>query len=134
MSARLAVVVALMAAAAVLAACGGSDSAPGPTEGALPPAGIDGIDGIDGRALYAANCAACHGADLNGTASGPPLLHDFYRPGHHADAAFLLAVRRGVRAHHWDFGKMPPIPGLSDEDVEAIVRYVRSQQRAVGIE
>ena len=129
MRARLATVAALVVAAVVLGACGGSEPATGPTGGAPPSAGVE-----EGRALYAASCARCHGADLNGTAVGPPLLHDFYRPGHHSDASFLLAVRRGVRAHHWDFGNMAPVPGLSDGDVEAIVEYVRSEQRAVGVE
>jgi hypothetical protein len=29
---------------------------------------------------------------------------------------------------------MEPVPGLSDEQVEAIVRSIRSEQRAAGIE
>ena len=87
-----------------------------------------------GAALYADNCAACHGADLRGTAAGPPFLHEVYEPGHHADAAFLLAVQRGVPQHHWDFGAMPPVPGLSQQDVADIIAHVREEQRAVGIE
>lgn len=55
-----------------------------------------------------------------------------YEPGHHADGAFLFAVRNGSRAHHWSFGDMPPIEGLSPEDVEAIIAFVREQQRIQG--
>ena len=47
--------------------------------------------------------------------------------------SFLLAVRRGVRAHHWRFGNMAPVPGLSDTEVKEVIRYVRALQRAKGI-
>ena len=87
-----------------------------------------------GEQLFLQNCAACHGLDLRGTAVGPSLLSIVYEPDHHGDAAFLLAVRNGVRQHHWTFGDMPPIPGLSDTDVAAIVTYVREQQRTNGFE
>ncbi len=92
------------------------------------------VSGLDGASLFAQTCASCHGANLEGTAGGPPFIDSIYRPAHHADAAFLLAVRRGVRSHHWDFGNMPRIDGLSDEQVAAIVDFVRTQQRAAGIE
>ena len=88
---------------------------------------------LDGRGLYGANCARCHGGDLRGTKEGPPLLDAIYAPGHHADAAFLLAVRNGVRPHHWNFGPMPPVPNLTDAQVGAIVAFVRAEQQAVGI-
>ena len=87
-----------------------------------------------GEQLYTANCAECHGADLSGTDKGPPHLSEVYEPSHHGDGAFLLAVQAGVRAHHWPFGDMPPIKGLSPEDVEAIVAFVREQQRIQGFE
>jgi mono/diheme cytochrome c family protein len=87
-----------------------------------------------GSELYAASCAECHGEDLRGTDRGPSHLSVVYEPGHHADGAFLLAVRRGVPAHHWDFGPMPPVDGLSDDDVAAIVAFVREQQRMEGFE
>lgn len=87
----------------------------------------------DGRVLFGQNCAACHGPKAGGTDQGPPLVHGIYEPGHHADGAFLLAVRNGVRAHHWNFGNMPPRPGLRDVEVAAIVAYVRELQKANGI-
>ena len=87
-----------------------------------------------GKALYAENCATCHGADLNGTDKGPPLLHRVYEPSHHADMAFQLAVKNGVRAHHWKFGDMKPVPGLTPDDVAHITAFVRVEQRKVGIE
>ncbi|MFO7548705.1 MAG: cytochrome c [Acidimicrobiia bacterium] len=87
-----------------------------------------------GSEPYAAHCAQCHGGDLRGTGQGPSLLSQVYEPGHHGDGAFLIAVIGGVRPHHWDFGPMPPIEGLTPEDVEAIVAFVREAQRVEGFE
>ena len=88
----------------------------------------------DGEAIFERNCAKCHGQDAKGTDQGPPLVHKIYEPSHHADVAFYLAVRRGVPAHHWPFGNMPPVEGVSDEEIAQIVAYVRGLQRAAGIE
>lgn len=87
-----------------------------------------------GAGLYEATCAECHGSDLRGTDKGPSHLSYVYRPNHHADGAFFLAVLRGSTAHHWRFGDMSPVEGLTTEDVEAIVAYVREQQRLEGFE
>ncbi|MFW6078131.1 MAG: c-type cytochrome [Gemmatimonadota bacterium] len=87
-----------------------------------------------GESLFDANCARCHGEAALGTEVGPPLVHPVYEPGHHADAAFVLAVERGVRPHHWRFGPMPPVPGVSREEVAEITAYVRWLQREAGIE
>ena len=86
-----------------------------------------------GRALFDANCTACHGQNALGSDRGPPLLHRIYEPSHHSDLAFLLAVRKGVRAHHWKYGNMPAIDGISDNEVVQITAYVRALQRANGI-
>lgn len=88
---------------------------------------------LDGKAAFDRSCVACHGANAAGSESGPPLVHPFYKPAHHADAAFYVAVQRGVQQHHWRFGAMPPQPQVTDEEVAAIVLYVRELQRANGI-
>ena len=88
----------------------------------------------EGRAVFQKNCRQCHGDQGEGTENGPPLVHGFYRPNHHADGAFFLAVRNGVRAHHWNFGDMPAQPEVSDSDVSKILVYVRRVQIASGIE
>lgn len=88
-----------------------------------------------GETAFNAKCAACHGANGAGTeGKAPPLVHKIYEPGHHGDAAFLVAVKNGVRPHHWPFGDMPPVEGLTDSDVANIVAYVRALQRANGID
>ena len=117
--------VALVAAITLLAACGTSEADATP---------VVTFEGTDGASLFAAACAECHGADLTGTDQGPPFLHDFYVPGHHADIAFFFAIRRGARAHHWNFGDMPPVEGLTDTQAETIVAFIRESQRAKGIQ
>ncbi len=87
-----------------------------------------------GKRAFDAKCATCHGANAAGTqGKAPPLVHQYYRPGHHADAAFFLAAQNGVRAHHWRFGDMPPIEGVTKGDIKGIVAYVRSLQKENGI-
>jgi len=85
-----------------------------------------------GKRLFEENCAKCHGADLKGTDKGPPLLHRIYEPNHHSDVAVQLAVKNGSRQHHWRFGDMPPVAGLTREDVGHITAYIRRQQKAAG--
>lgn len=90
--------------------------------------------GQAGLAVFRASCAACHGPNAGGVpGAGPPLIHKIYEPGHHADFAFVLAVRNGVVAHHWRFGNMPPVEGVSDTDLAAVIAFVRQVQRANGI-
>lgn len=86
-----------------------------------------------GKAAFDVNCAACHGANAAGTDKGPPLVHNIYHPGHHADGAFFVAAKLGARSHHWPYGDMPPQPQVTDDELAAIVRYVRELQAANGI-
>ena len=88
----------------------------------------------EGRVIFAENCASCHGQDGAGTNQGPPLIHVIYEPNHHGDASFHLAVKQGVRAHHWRFGNMPAVPGVSPDDTTKIIAFVREVQRANGIQ
>jgi len=88
---------------------------------------------LEGQDLFNTNCSACHGKSASGTDNGPPLIHNYYKPNHHGDGAFLNAAMKGVRAHHWQFGNMPPVEGISEQKVLKIVRYVRELQKANGI-
>lgn len=126
MTSSLGLVVALVF---LLSACGDS---PGSGETGIEPQDPDLV--AAGAELYAANCAECHGDDLRGTEKGPSHLSEVYVPSHHADGAFLLAVLRGSPQHHWNFGSMPPVEGLTDADVDAIVAFVRDTQRTEGFE
>ncbi|WP_417670024.1 c-type cytochrome [Roseibium sp.] len=88
----------------------------------------------EGEALFNDKCASCHGRNAAGQEGvAPPLVHRIYEPNHHGDGAFLIAALQGVRAHHWPFGNMPPVPGVTPDDVGKIVAYVRTLQKANGI-
>ncbi len=87
-----------------------------------------------GKNVFEGACASCHGinaAGQNGVA--PPLVHRIYEPSHHGDQAFLNAAQNGVTSHHWEFGNMPPVEGLTRAEVIYIVAYVRELQQANGI-
>ncbi|NQV82663.1 MAG: cytochrome c [Rhodospirillales bacterium] len=86
-----------------------------------------------GKVTFDANCAKCHGTNASGSDQGPPLVHNIYNPGHHADGAFFLAVQKGVRKHHWPYGNMPAQPEVGQSEVVAIIQYVRELQQANGI-
>ena len=89
--------------------------------------------GARGQVAYDRVCASCHGGNIDGTDKGPPLMHPFYNPGHHGDAAFVAATRRGAKAHHWKFGDMKPVEGVSDTELAEIIRFVREVQKANGL-
>lgn len=87
-----------------------------------------------GEAAFTENCATCHGTNAAGQDGiAPPLVHIIYEPSHHGDQAFYLAAKNGVRGHHWPFGNMPPVEGITDQDIAHITFYVRELQRANGI-
>ena len=87
-----------------------------------------------GREVYAQSCASCHGEDLQGTDRGPSHLSIVYEPSHHPDGAFRAAIANGAPQHHWDFGPMPPVEGLTTEDVNAVIAFVRAEQEARGFQ
>lgn len=129
----------VVALALVVLACGcgsGDGATEGSDAGSSGSVGNGSAQAVDvdrGERLFDANCAACHAAGATGTASGPPLVHEIYEPGHHGDESFQLAVARGSTQHHWDFGPMPAIPGLERDEVADITGYVRELQREAGI-
>tara|TARA_R100000935_G_scaffold27857_1_gene48129 strand:- start:10472 stop:10930 length:459 start_codon:yes stop_codon:yes gene_type:complete len=87
-----------------------------------------------GQRGFEAKCASCHGMNAAGqTGVAPPLVHKTYEPNHHSDITFVLAAKNGVRAHHWQFGNMPPVEGVTNADVLLIARYIRELQKENGI-
>lgn len=122
-----------VALTAVLAAAGMLGLA-GCGEAGTAAAGREESGGGRGAAVYASSCAACHGADVRGTGKGPSLRSIIYEPGHHSDESFRNAIINGARQHHWSFGDMPPVEGLSDEGVELVIAFVRAEQQRLGFE
>ena len=113
-----------------------------PAEGPPPGApflevSVPELTGVEkeGEALFTQYCAVCHGKNAAGRGGiAPPLVNKIYRSRIHADVAFLLAVRNGVRAHHWQFGSMPPQEGVDEAAVTKITAYVRALQKQNGID
>ncbi len=86
-----------------------------------------------GETYFNAKCATCHGMNGTGTEKGPPFLHKVYEPNHHADESFQRAVKMGVQSHHWKFGNMAPVAGITRAEVAKIIIFIRELQAANGI-
>ncbi|NNE97222.1 MAG: cytochrome c [Acidimicrobiales bacterium] len=109
-----------------VAACSSDDPA------AVPVAPL--ASDADGAAVYQARCASCHGEDLRGTDRGPSQLSIVYEPNHHGDNAYRFAIRNGASQHHWNFGNMPVIEDITDDQIERVIAYIRDEQERLGFE
>jgi len=74
------VVLGLMSALVFTVACDTAGSDDGGSDRATDIAGLTGDTGA-GEALYGLHCAACHGADRAGTASGPDIRNEVDEAG-----------------------------------------------------
>jgi len=86
-----------------------------------------------GQKIFNRICALCHGENASGGPGGPSLIRPTYKPRRHADQAIYLAIKKGVRQHHWNFGNMPPRPEITIQQIPAIIAFIRETQRANGI-
>lgn len=93
---------------------------------------------LSGEELYQANCAQCHGAELEGWDSGeghpaPPLDRVFAR---HSEETMLGILRNGIYVPTgaimppWQEGYMYPGARFTDDALERIIDYLREQQPA----
>ncbi len=113
----------------VLSACGSDDPVAAPPETLVPLAAE-----ADGATIYQARCASCHGEDLRGTDKGPTQLSIVYEPNHHGDESYRSAIRNGAPQHHWSFGNMPAVEDITDDQIEQVITYIRTQQQELGFE
>ena len=78
--------------------------------------------GGEGKQIFATTCAACHGLDGAGGEHGPDISHRREVQGL-SDNALQQIIRGGVPGTG-----MPAFRSLSDTQVKAVVRYLRSLQ------
>lgn len=89
---------------------------------------------LQGEKYFEVKCSVCHGVNAAGkNGIAPPLIHKIYEPSHHGDEAFYRAAQLGVQSHHWNFGNMPKITGITRADIKPIIAYIREVQQANGI-
>jgi mono/diheme cytochrome c family protein len=103
-------------AAVVLAASGctgeSAPEVPGTHEGTADPVLVE------GRHVWQTNCSRCHGG-AGGGGAGPSLRGPWTADREPDEATMLAVVTQGR-------GAMPRFGGsLTDEEIEAVVRYVR---------
>lgn len=84
----------------------------------------------DGAAVFAKECAKCHGADGKGdTKPGKMLkIKDLtVEQAKLSEAQIEKTIKEGLQAD----GKMrmKPIKGLTDEDVQAVAKFVRTLKK-----
>ncbi|MFT4989866.1 MAG: mono/diheme cytochrome c family protein [Acidimicrobiales bacterium] len=117
----------VVALTVVLSACGSDDPVAAPP---VVPLAAE----ADGATIYQARCASCHGEDLRGTNKGPSQLSIVYEPNHHGDDSYRSAIRNGAPQHHWGFGNMPAVEDITDDQIEQVIAYIRTQQQELGFE
>lgn len=83
---------------------------------AIATAAASAEDAAAGAKVYAANCAACHGANRAGTVGAFPALTDV---GKRLDPKQIKErIRKGG-------GMMPPFGHLSEKDVEDLAAFLK---------
>lgn len=104
---------------------------PPPRRGSLPPlVPVDAEAMARGRAIYAAECATCHGA--GGRADGPEAAALPVKPADQTDFRFMDGVRDSEIAHKVQAGgfQMPAFANIRGNDLVALVAFVRSLSRS----
>ena len=126
------------AALAISIACSSEDLSTASTAAATPvaaaaPAVTPGVL-EKGRAIYKANCTACHGE--SGTGNGPAAVSFKPAPRDHTNRAYMDKLTDKNIADVIQMGGaikgmplMPSSPQIRGADLDALVAYVRSLSR-----
>jgi mono/diheme cytochrome c family protein len=112
-----------LAAASTLVGCG-------PDRGEVT--GTSAPNATDGEQVYSDYCAACHGADFEGTTQGPSHLDPAFDPELTTDADYEAAIREGAETEDFEFVRMPPIRSLDDQQIADVIAYIRRVQEERG--
>ena len=72
-----------------------------------------------GPAIYVSTCSACHGVDLTGSVGGSLAAGSEYAAL--SDLEYQTVIREGTV-------DMPANRSLSDEQLDALIAYIRSEQ------
>lgn len=82
----------------------------------------------DGAAIYKAKCAACHGADGQGTAMAPAFKgSEYMKTAKDAEIADVITKgREGAAKKYKQFAIGMPKQSLSEDEVKAVTDYLRT--------
>ena len=87
-----------------------------------------------GKQAFEVSCVSCHGENAASIGCvAPPLVHAIYERRLHGDESFQQAAAVGVRAHHWKFGNIPAVEGVTRGNIKMVTAYIRELQHANGI-
>jgi mono/diheme cytochrome c family protein len=89
---------------------------------ALAPTGAWAAEAAAGKAVYAAKCRACHGADGEGNPNMAKALKVEIKPLSQSNADITKAITDGR-------GKMKPISSVTGADLDNVVAYVQSLKK-----
>lgn len=104
----------------------------------VPPASSQGTDAVLGRDLYLANCARCHGVNLEGQPNWMKRNDDGRLPApphdetghtwHHSDKQLFRITKFGLQAIAPGYESDMPTFGdvLTDEEINSILDYIKS--------
>lgn len=82
----------------------------------------------DGAAIYKSKCAVCHGTDGKGTVMGAPLAGSSFMASSSDQtiADVILRGREGDAKMYKNIALGMPAQQLNDEDVSAVILYMKS--------
>src|SRR5438477_5622743 len=89
---------------------------------ALCPTGAWAADAAAGKAVYAAKCKSCHGADGDGNAAIAKMLKVEIKPLSSTTADVKKVIVEGQ-------GKMKPVASVTGADLDNVVAYVHSLKK-----
>jgi len=89
---------------------------------ALSPTAAWAADAAAGKAVYAAKCKACHGAEGEGNPNMAKILKVEMKPLASSTADVKEVITKGQ-------GKMKPVASVTGADLDNVVAYVKSLKK-----